>query len=431
MQKKTYIIGKKNKNCPNIYRKYGCEDHLFPYQCTSMQPQNPALKLACALSTFNSQASYMLKIEDNYGAMPVIEEKNYLSIIDAEKLVYKKVNSGCDTQELVVELHAEETQLYLCRNYITDLNENIAELSNLAVFQTCCNYICYLPFGIGRLKNLKMLILSRNRLQVLPDEIGLCRELREIDIGYNSIKKLPRSLIGLQKMHTLHINNNELAELPAFIGKLVSLKYLNISSNKISYIPFEIFKLPFLMSLVATNCNFGQKQAFCACGDLSLKEIVCRHIIRNNLSVKVMHSKPEIEYLMRAEECAFCGGPFFEYFVDVCDFHEFDSEVFPVRYKMCGAHYKKHSERLESLFEIKIRSSATGLEAAQMPSVTGIFEPYSFNEQQCRKMQEALEKKEPMLPLICIAKYNELFVQQCSLNKLLLSTPIDYNKADQ
>lgn len=429
MAKKSYTIGISNRNAPSLYRSYNCFDHLFPYEPKRDMVDFESAKLTAALEAFESLVAHKLGV---FGRRPMESAVAgaYGRAVGADKALQRLLVTSPEARVVSVELSPDERQVYLCRNYLTELNENIAQLGDIAVFQTCCNYLRYLPCGIGQLRSLKMLILSRNRLVELPDEIGLCRELREIDVSFNLLKRLPRSLAGLHRLNTLHIAGNRFATLPGFLGKLGALKYLNVGHNPLTHIPLEVFKLPFLLSLAAESCAFSSTRRYSEIGALTVRELAARAIVRNNLFVDRSILAPARDYLLSVQECSFCGGPFFEHFIEIEDLHSFETTLYPVYYRMCCRHYSNHDDRLRVLFEASMPTVPTRLFHDNMPSVTELFEPYCFNDSQLKRMNEGVAGDGHRMPLISLAKYNTYFYRKFGIEKLLEENTEDLNVFD-
>lgn len=401
-------VGKVNKNAQKIYRHYNVPDHLHPYELRKeTQDKFPDIELALALEAFGCLATRKLGLGDEISKMSAENLEKYKKIVNPAKALQSALLADPGTTSYEIEIKLEENQFHLCRNSLVELNDIVCKYTTLTIFHVCCNYLRYLPYGIGQLKSLKMLLLSRNRLTVIPDEIGECKELKEIDLSFNLIKSLPRSFASLKRLNTLQLANNLLEEIQPFIGKMNSLKYLNISNNKIKSIPLEIFKLPFLLSINCNGCclDFTQKK-FSVIGDLSLMETVTRNLIRKNLSIPRSMPKPAIDYILSVKECCFCGGPYFNYYVDVKDIHLFDSEFYPIHYKMCCLHYERHEERLSTLFKRSLATFPIKLFEENLPSITELFEPRSYEEEILHKIQqEALNAEN--FPLASLSKQNK------------------------
>lgn len=407
LPKDSINVGKINRNAPNLYRYFGVPDHLYPYEIKKSKTRHPDVELAMALEAFNSIVTCKLDLEDSNKYLGKSEIEIFKKILNPEKSLHSALISGADTKDLKIEIGADDKQIYLCRSYLVELNEAVCRFKSITILQICCNYLKYLPYGIGQLKGLRMLIVSRNRITEIPDEIGLCRELKEIDISFNLIKKLPKSLVCLKKLNTLQIGGNLLKEIPSFLGKMNSLKYLNISSNQIKSIPLEIFKLPFLLILNANGCPLNKnKKTFELKGKITLNELLIRNVIRKNMSLNKFTHSSAISYVLGAQECSFCGGPFFDSYVNVEDYHVFETITYPIHYKMCCLHYKKHGERLSTLFERTLPTFPIKIFDDNLPSISELFEPYCYDTGFLESCLDNAADPET-IPLVCLSLFKD------------------------
>jgi len=414
LPKETFVIGKSNRNAHNLYRLYNIQDHLFPYELNKNRATLNDINLAVALEMFNSIVTQKLNKPRHKNTLTDHELEVFKSILNPSKVLQRILTTGADTKDLKIEISSEDKQIYLCRNYLVDVNELIGRLKSVTILQLCCNYLKFLPYGIGQLKGLKMLIISRNRLVEIPEDIGMCKELREIDLSFNLIRRLPKSISGLKKLNTLQLGSNLIREVPYFLGKLNSLKYLNLSNNPIQSIPLEILKLPFLLSLNCSGCNLNfNRRKFSLIGSMTLKEIAGRNLIRKNIPVV---RKPNLilrDYILSVKECCFCGGPFFDHFVEVEDIFIFDSEEYPIYYRMCCVHYRRHEDRLYTLFEHSVSTFPFKIFEENLPSICELFEPICFDDRQRKMMNDGFEGDGTTMPLIALAKYNSKRYRYC------------------
>lgn len=430
--KENIVMGKINTAAPNIYRNSQIQDHISPYESRRcFRTKFAGIVLALALDAFNSRITCKLNIE----TVPLCLTDAELEISKKEMNRAKNLQNallfGPNAIDFTMETNRNETTIYLCKNYLVELNEYIWIHKTTTSVQICCNYLTYLPYGISQLKGLKILVISRNRISQLPDEIGLCRELRDIDVSSNLIRKLPKSMMCLKKLNSLQIGTNLLTEIPSFLGKIQSLKYLNLSYNKISSIPFEIFKLPFLLSLNCTGCrlHLNNHKIFKINGKMSLLETVARQIIRKNIPVKKTTETSLVEYILRVQECSFCGGPFFDYYISVEDFHIFEAEIYPIHYKMCSMHYKKHQERLTTLFERTMPTFPTKIFEENLRSVTELFEPHGYDQVILQNTMDRVELT-GIIPLVCLTLYNAKKYRRNTIESFFEADQYDTNTFD-
>lgn len=109
---------------------------------------------------------------------------------------------------------------------ITELPDEIGQLSELRTFDLRGNQLTKLPETIGQLANVTKLVLYSNSLKALPETIGQLNNLQELDLGVNQLRTLPKSIDQLTNLVKLRISENQLIALPKSIGQLDNLKEL-------------------------------------------------------------------------------------------------------------------------------------------------------------------------------------------------------------
>jgi hypothetical protein len=401
-------IAKSNPSAPGVLRLYNLEDRVFPYQLSESIESYPTVHLATALNKFEDELSGKLILSPR---LPEISKKEidiYNNVTNKEKMAKKILTSGDKVNKIYYNSVEDRGSLYLCRQFIVDITENIAEADDLRILQACCNYLTTLPKQIGHLTNLRVLVLSKNRLRKLPNEIGMLISLRELNLSCNLLSELPSTIMSLKTLNALHLDNNRFAALPEAIGKLHALKYLNVSHNPISRIPLEILKLPFLIELTANSCSFKVENTVRVVGSLSMMEMCARHLIRNNLDVPRNIDRSMVEFLLSAQECCFCGGPLFRHYYLYRDEQTFDSEKLPVVYKLCSRHYSSHEERITALFSRPLGTYPHRLIQANMPAVGELFNSLGYNYYQQEVMNQSWERKwSSRMSLLCLARLRD------------------------
>ena len=94
-----------------------------------------------------------------------------------------------------------------------------------------------IPDEIKNLTHLRSINLSENRLTELPDFIGSCTSLKNLDVSYNRLSSLPESIGKLCYLENLNVRCNKLTLIPESIGKLTLLNFIDISYNQLDYLP--------------------------------------------------------------------------------------------------------------------------------------------------------------------------------------------------
>ncbi|OQS55525.1 LRRC58 [Ecytonucleospora hepatopenaei] len=418
MPQQPIEIAKVNKNAPEIYKECKIFDHLYkPEIFENKVDQNLLLQLH--LEKFNNNFLFFIKKQSlNDINFEKIEKLKQLT--DKDYLLKKRLAGDENTQELTIDKESDEKHVYMCRHFVIGLSENIACLKNIQVLQCCCNYITKIPYSIKYLKNLKMLILSRNRIKELPEELGCCKELRELDLSDNLIEKIPNSIAALKSLNVLHLSKNKIKNLNPAIGKLSALKSLFIDNNEIEYVPLEVLKLPFLSQLVTDSNNLHENisSSIIKIGEMTLVEECYRKIIRNNYEIPRNLPVSIKKQIISVKECAFCGGPFFDFFYEVKAMHEFDGLLYPTKYKMCTKHYDSHEKRIEALFASSHkRTKPLKLIESNISSVTELFEPFCHSEEFISDIKEAYDVNGKCMPLVCLSLYNSNFFKKYVLSR--------------
>lgn len=141
------------------------------------------------------------------------------------------------------------TSLNLWNNHLSSLPESIGDLSNLTSFNLSYNQLNTLPETIGQLSNLTSFNLSHNQFNALPESIGKLTKLTSLYLSGNELKAFPESIRELVNLTSLDLWNNQLKILPESIGKLMNLTFLDLSTNQLNTLPDSISQLINLISL--------------------------------------------------------------------------------------------------------------------------------------------------------------------------------------
>lgn len=409
VSRKPPVIAKSNPSSPGVLRLYNLKDHVFPYRVSQEVDSYPSVHLATAIDGFEKLISEHLSLSPRIPEITKKEVDTYHNVINREEMARNILTNGERTGMIHYNFAENRGQLYMCRQFVVEITEDIGEIEDLRILQACCNYLTTLPHRIGCLSNLRVLVLSKNRIQKLPNELGMLKNLRELNLSQNLLSELPNGISSLKALNALHIDSNLFTSLPHIIGRLHGLKYLNISNNRINNIPLEILKLPFLIELTTTSCDFIAENKVEYFGQNTLKETCSRHLIRNNLDVHRDMDKTLVKYLLSVEECSFCGGPLFERYNLHRSTQIFDSERLPVIYKLCTNHYTMHEDRIAALFSKPLETYPHNLIRSNMPLVGELFNHLSYNEAQNRILNKGWNNnKSNKIPLICLSRYNSI-----------------------
>ncbi|NOQ25006.1 MAG: GTP-binding protein [Bacteroidales bacterium] len=145
------------------------------------------------------------------------------------------------------------TELDLSNLEITELPEQISELTNLTDLNLNSNQLSSLPDSFSKLINLKTLYLGDNQLNSLPESISELTNLTDLDLDSNQLSSLPESISKLTNLTNLNLNSNQLSSLPESISKLTNLTDLSLNNNQLSSLPESISKLTKLIRLTLNS----------------------------------------------------------------------------------------------------------------------------------------------------------------------------------
>ena len=139
--------------------------------------------------------------------------------------------------------------LDLSNNQLASLPDSISQLANLQWLDFSNNQLASLPDSISQLTNLQGLDLSNNQLASLPDSIGQLANLQELYIRGNQLTSLPDSIGQLANLQGLYLSDNQLTSLSKSLGQLVNLQFLDLSFNRLTPPPESIGRLVKLRDL--------------------------------------------------------------------------------------------------------------------------------------------------------------------------------------
>jgi len=127
-------------------------------------------------------------------------------------------------------------ELRLTNNQITDMTENISNLSQLEILGLDRNRLASLPDSLTELLNLRTLLLRGNQLTELPDLRGLI-SLQLLHVSSNQLHGDALNEAQLAECGSLthvYANSNRLTALPEGVETLPDLKHLNVAHNHIA-----------------------------------------------------------------------------------------------------------------------------------------------------------------------------------------------------
>ena len=146
----------------------------------------------------------------------------------------------------IPDLQWVENGYYESGGYWEGIPRDKNKLLNLKSITLYDNYnLTELPEEICNLTNLQELCISNTTLIELPKNIYNLKNLTKLDLRDNELKKIPKGVYKLKNLKELNLGNdgygnNQIGELSKEIGNLIYLKRLNLSNHSDEYI-FLVF----------------------------------------------------------------------------------------------------------------------------------------------------------------------------------------------
>lgn len=139
--------------------------------------------------------------------------------------------------------------LELFDNQLITIPDIIEKLKNLTLLDFGRNHLTSIPELIRKLLNLTAFAVDENQLALIPEFIGELRNLRTLNLDHSQLTTLPESIENLINLNELYISDNQLTTLPESIGKFTKLIDLRIRGNLLTTLPESISNLTNLESI--------------------------------------------------------------------------------------------------------------------------------------------------------------------------------------
>ena len=181
--------------------------------------------------------------------------------------------------------------LDLSNNKLTNIPEEITQLSKLKIAFFSNNLFTHFPSSFKKCPKLYMLGFKANQIEHFPEDV-LPLDLSWLIITDNKIKALPHSLGKLHKLQKFSTAGNQLTSLPEEMANCHNLELLRISANKLTHIPSWLSTLPKL-SWLAFSGNPCSIKVEANLPELDYKTLDVKELLGEGASGKIFkgHAK--------------------------------------------------------------------------------------------------------------------------------------------
>ncbi|NAZ44923.1 protein kinase [Vibrio toranzoniae] len=155
----------------------------------------------------------------------------------------------------ILELADSLEILDLSGNQLSDLPQELTQLTNLRIIFASNNLFTHLPDVLGSLPKLEMVGFKTNQIKTVSEE-SLPAQLRWLILTDNAIEVLPNSLGERPRLQKLALAGNQLRALPESMEKLSNLELVRLSANQLTEFPEFLIKLPKLAWLAFAGNPF-------------------------------------------------------------------------------------------------------------------------------------------------------------------------------
>lgn len=172
------------------------------------------LKLACGLNTFPDEI---------------------FTLADSLEILDLSDNNLSELPENMSDLSKLKI-VFFARNQFTEFPSQLANCPSLSMIGFRSNKITHIPENVFP-KKLQWLILTDNKIEQLPKSIGDCHLLQKFGLAGNLLKELPAEMSNCKSLELLRIPTNQLTTIPQWLFELPRLSWVAFNGNPITHRP--------------------------------------------------------------------------------------------------------------------------------------------------------------------------------------------------
>ncbi|XP_063611816.1 leucine-rich repeat-containing protein 28-like isoform X2 [Penaeus indicus] len=188
------------------------------------------------------------------GELPDHQVKELLMEVRHQTILHWNYRRLRSLPKQLLEEGSHIRHIYLKRNLLTCLPENLGSLAQLTYCYLHGNLLKALPDSIGDVTCLQVLDVGNNKITSLPHSLAKLTSLRSLVAVYNKITSFPKDLCQLRSLSVLMLSGNNISYLPEAIGGLTGLQGLYIDHNQLKELPRSLASLP-MLTRISCCCN--------------------------------------------------------------------------------------------------------------------------------------------------------------------------------
>lgn len=220
---------------------------------------------------------------------------NLAQLKSGELTGVKRLQINEELTEFPVEVFslAESLEILdLSGNQLSDLPDNLAELSNLKILFCSNNVFTEVPAVLATCPKLEMIGFKSNQIEIF-DENVLPLQTKWLILTDNKLKGLPHSIGDLRCLQKFMLAGNQLTEIPKSIKHCENLELLRVSANCLTELPDELLNLPKLSWLAFSGNQFckSKTEESTVSDNVSLNDIDLHELIGEGASGLIHRAK--------------------------------------------------------------------------------------------------------------------------------------------